>query len=398
MSRNFLVVMLVLALASANAFGADSVQTVNDQGVGNTITEGQPLATEHDNVVKVNLRPATTANKVSYDQTAPGTFRISTQLVNKNGVGGADATNNDIAITQEGSLHEATQRVFGKGNRARINQTGKFNRAFQTIRGDDNGVKRQITIIQSNSENVARQNITGSLNEARIVQRGYDGWAKQIINGNGNDLRINQSVTTSQNKALQDISGTTHVAIIVQADGASNSATQILTGLQHNARTRQWGSNNVAHTTIAGQDNTVKVDQGTRNQAGNANNSLITIDDTCQFVTVNHTQTGASNSGWGVQPVPGHSSPIAEGINVINSVIVDIDVDQHGSLNMADVHVEDSHHVNVVLNQNGDRNRGSISIVGSEDYDATLTQTGIALTFSMDVVGANGGSWTHNQF
>jgi hypothetical protein len=387
------MVMLIFVLTCATAFGADNVVNVNNQGVGNNVIVNPPNVADHDNKLTITLKPATTANKVEIDQTDPGTFRKATQFVNKNGAGAPDATGNDIKITQNGSLHEATQKIFGKGNGAEIDQMGKRNRAWQTIRGDDNGVIQKIKIVQSNSENRAWQIITGSVNEGIITQRGYKGWAKQTINGSGNDVTILQTGTTKVNRAFQNISGNTHIANIRQDIGTKNNATQTLTGLQHDVRTRQWGSNNVSNMTVAGQDNEVKVDQGSGGsvpQPGNANISLIDIDRNCQFVTVDHKQVGANNTGWG-------SKPLNKGIDVNNSMIVDIDVDQLGSLNKADVLVQNSHHVNVVLSQEGDRNRGSVSVQNSDHYDATLTQTGIALTFKMVVNGQSGGGWTKTQ-
>jgi hypothetical protein len=380
MSRNRLGILLLVSvffIACENAFGADNVVTVNNLGVGNKVTTQQAPATSHDNVMTINLAATTTDDKVEIDQSASGHLRQATQDVI-----GALSTGNSILIVQAGSLHEATQTIDGKGNDALIDQSGKMNKASQTITGEDN---YEVTITQAKSANEAWQEITGSVNTASIEQKGRSGWAKQIISSGTNNIAIiKQQGQTVSNWAKQDITGDGHDATITQVKGTKNRATQTLSGLQHIVKTTQNGSNNVSTMTIDGQDHEVTV-----KQTKNRNNSVVDIDSLSEFVIVDHKQDGSKNTGWG--------KTLDKGINVIDSVLVDIDVDQIGNLNKADVLVEGSHHINVVLNQEGNRNKGSIKINNSDHYNATLNQVGTALTFQMVVNGQSNGSWTKTQ-
>jgi hypothetical protein len=379
MSRQFirfLFVFTVFLTVNGNVFSSDNVVIDVDSGVGNSTTYKAPPSSAHENKATFNLGITTTANTIEIDQAGSGHFRQATQNI----IGNYSAENLAI-IKQKGSLHQAKQDVDGTWNDVSINQNGKMNIADQAIIGDDN---IDVKIIQISSGNKGYQAITGPVNIALINQKGKTGTAMQSLTGSGNDATILQQ-SGIKNLAYQSILGDDNEAYIKQLRGTMNLANQALAGQQLIAKTIQNGSNNKSSIAVNGQDNEVYV-----NQTQNANNSAIIVDELSQFVVVDHNQNGANNQGWG-------KGQLTKGITVQKSVLIDIDVDQIGSINKADVLVKNSHHVDVVLNQKGDRNNGSIKITNTDHYTATLNQVGIALTFQMAVNGQSGGSFSKTQ-
>lgn len=219
-----------------------------------------------------------------------------------------EAWANTATIDQNGSNHNATQKIFGGVSNISIDQDGTGHKANQEmnanmiasiqqvgtshkaeqIAGDaylKGGTDSTLTINQSGSKNFARQLGYANNSTQTITQTGTNGVAGQYINSGsatldidqkgdsnyavqysqnagatGSTLKIEQSATSSKNYANQYNDGGNNDLLIKQ-NGSGHYALQQFIGSNNSSVIDQSGMNHRAELYITGNDNNLNVTQ-----------------------------------------------------------------------------------------------------------------------------------------
>lgn len=187
------------------------------------------------------------------------------------------ATDSKGIVTQSGKYNEASQRIEGGDNEARIQQTSDGNSAFQQIVGP-NSTGNFSTINQSGNDNNARIVTQGDNNSFDATQLGHRNSvvglagtpsSNAIQYGDGNDILLNQIGNDN--------------AFHIRQEGNDNT----ITGTSVSGAL-QLGNNNTGIFSQGGSDLTIISDQF-------GNNNMQTVTQTGNGSESTAFQSGASN-------------------------------------------------------------------------------------------------------